>query len=113
MRLAGEDELDRALAVIENSAQTLEVAEEQRSAFVSGEAAREPNGEDLRIAQARDVPDRLGTFAKTRAVSAQAVADEVEQPVLEREVSGPDGFIGNIHHLAPEVGIREVVFPAR
>ena len=49
MRLAGEQEQHRALRVAENFAQPVEVFEQQRGALVGGEAAREADGEHVRI----------------------------------------------------------------
>ena len=49
VRLAGEQEQDRPLAVGEQAAQAVEVVEEQRGALVGGEAPPEADGEHVRV----------------------------------------------------------------
>ncbi len=51
MRLAGEDELDGALLVVRELHDVLELLENQRRAFVGGEAAREADGQRVGIQQ--------------------------------------------------------------
>ena len=49
MGLAGEDEHDRPFVLVDDLTQPVQVPEQQAGAFVGGEAAREPDGQDVRI----------------------------------------------------------------
>ena len=80
MGLAGEDELHRALGVVDHGGQALDVGEDQVGALVGGEAAGEADGERVgREGFARSAAEISGGSPRRSACSHGAAADEVEQ----------------------------------
>ena len=100
MRLAGEDEQDRTLFVAEDLAQPVEILEQQRGALVRSKAARETDGEHVRI-------DRIGVAQKAVEVGlVTAVAEMLARHPVTHQVQHLC-FQGLAH--APEQMVRHVV----
>ena len=95
MRLAGEEELHRAVLVAEDPLQPLQVAEEQPGPLVGGEAPRAADRQRRRgeaVVHRRELP-RAG--ALPRVHPPQAVAHGADEAPLLRVVGGPQLVVGN------------------
>jgi hypothetical protein len=57
VRFACQENLHGPVRVIEEAQQSLRVGEEQRGALIGGEAAREPNGQRVRVQNFSRLPD--------------------------------------------------------
>jgi len=114
MCLAGENEQDRVLFVAEDLAQPVEILEQQRRAFVRGKAAREADGEHVRIdrigAVQQAVEVGLGT-AVAEMLARYAVAHQVQHLRLQRLAYAPEQVVGHVVDALPERLIVGVVRP--
>ena len=90
MRLAGEQELHRALGIVDHRGQALDVGEDQVGALVGGEPAREADGQRIGREHFVQPVERLLRFAAARGLFAGAVAGEIEQLGLQAEVRLPE-----------------------
>ena len=79
MRFAGENELDRARRVVEQTLEPFLVAKQKRAAFVGREPARKTDRQNFRIENPIHVADRFRRFAEALAPSADAFADKLDQ----------------------------------
>ena len=108
MRLAGEDELHRALRVFEQLLQTLRIGEEQGRTLVSRETPREADRQNFGIEQPRNVANVFGTLAEAGALPPHTIADKVDQPRLEPLMGAPDFLVRNVDDAAPEILVTAV-----
>ena len=81
MRLAREDDLHRAVGVVEQPRQPLGIAEEQRRALVGGEAAGEADGQrvgvEQRMRRARSQSAPRPDASRWRASRVARVGDQI------------------------------------
>ena len=90
MRLAGEHDLQRALAVGQDAAQTLGFAEDERCALVGGEAAREADGERVGVEGLTCAKHHLGRLAAAARLTRQPFTDELHQSRTQLRAHGPE-----------------------
>ena len=79
MRLAGEDQLNRTLRIVQQLRQPIAIAEDQRRPFVGGKAAAKADRQDGRIEEIPRRFDHLVRLAPPAALAADAAADECQQ----------------------------------
>ncbi len=112
MGLAGEDELHGTLLVVDDGSQTVEVREEQIGALVSGETAREADGQHVGL-DALDDLDHLARRVETHLIGvAETTADVLDEAVLQIHALIPQLLVGNVVHLLPCRNIIDVAFEA-
>ena len=85
----------------------------QHGALVGGEAAGEADGQGLDVEQALDRAQLVGGPAVPRALQADPLAHEPDEPLLLRAVRGPQLLVGDLVHAVPVLGLEEVVLPVR
>ena len=105
MGLAGEDDLDRPLRIVEHLVQPLEVGQDQVGPLVRGEAAGEADRQHVGIEQVAGHFDRLVALAAAAALPAHAAADELQQQVLQAVVRLPQLAGIDLVDLLPHVGL--------
>ncbi len=111
--LAGEDELDRPPAVLEERLQPFQVSEEQGRPFVRREPPSEANGQSLGI-QERAACDHLrGLKMSMHPADPGSFSDEPHQFPLHRLSDCPQLVVGHVHHPLPHGRIIAGVGPAR
>jgi len=93
-------------AIAEDALEAFHVAEEQSSAFVGGEAARESDGKGVRIEYFGGVAQLgRGGFA-ARCGSGLAIADEGDQAAFAAAMNFEELFVRNIGDQLPHVEVR-------
>ncbi len=102
MRLAREDDLDRALLVPQQPRQPLLVAEQERRSLVGREAAGEADGQDVRVEHALDALERGRRGAVTGELSQQPAAREDGQLPLLARVRLPELLVRDGVEALPE-----------
>ena len=105
MRLAGENELDGPLLVVREFHDVFELLENQRRAFVGGEAAREADGQRVGIQQMVEA-DEIALRDALR-LEQQPAAGELDQFAAQLVAQRPEFLVGNkfrVGHLFPEFG---------
>ncbi len=111
MRLAGDDDLHRALAIAENFLQALHIAEQQRGAFIGGEAAREADGERVRIEHFGGVAQFGGGGLAANGRGRLPLADEGNQAAFAAAMHFEKLFVRNVPDLLPDAVIVPAVAP--
>ncbi|MGQ3366541.1 hypothetical protein, partial [Rhizobium oryzihabitans] len=89
VRLAGEDELDATVVVREQRTQPVGLAEQQCGALVGGHAAREADGERVRVERVVDPGELRRGPPLGQAVVTQPVAHVVDHADLGGQVRLP------------------------
>ena len=107
MGLAGEDELHRALGVVDHRRQAVQVGEDQVGPLVGGEAAGEADGEHVGIEDVAGGLDGLVALAAAAALPADAAADEGQQQVLQGVVRLPQLARIDVVDALPDFRVAE------
>ena len=105
MRLAGENELDGPLLVVDQFHDVFELLENQRRAFVGGEAAGEADGQRVGIQQLVEA-DEIA-LRDALALEQQTAAGEFDQFAAQFVAQRPEFLVGDkvgVGHLFPELG---------
>ena len=102
MGLAREHDLDRALLVPQHARQPLDVAEQQPGPLVGREAAREADGQDVRIERGLELGEHRRRLAVTRELAAQPPAREMGELALLAEMRVPQVARGDPVDAFPE-----------
>ena len=89
MRLAGEDELDRHLRVVDERGDRFEVLQDQVGALVGGEAPREADRQRVEAQRAAQLRDELRRLAAALGLLRGPPPRDVDQLRLERLVRLP------------------------
>src|SRR6476620_5642125 len=110
MRLAREDDLNRAIRIIEDSGQAIRIVEQERRSLVGCEAAREANGQHL-LLQERTAGEHLTRIAAVHPSLPEPLAKDVQQSSLPAGMRLPEDIVGNSTHSAPDIGIGLVIPP--
>ena len=113
VRLAGEQELHRPVAVVDDRAQAVEVGHDQERALVGREAAREADRERVRVEQPLHLPQLVGREAVAGRLHPHPLAHEAHQALLLGAVRGPERRVGRVLDLAPHRGLEQVRLPVR
>lgn len=113
VRLAGKHKLDWALRVVKQFEQPFRVAEKQGGPLVSGKPPRESDGQVFGVQQPAHIAHAGGRFANPHPLLADPAADELDEPVFEFGVDGPEFLVGDVINAAPEFRVGEFVLPAR
>ena len=103
MRLAGENKLDRPLLVVREFHDVFKLLENQRRAFVSGEAAREADGQRVGIQQMVEA-DEIA-LRRALVLKQQTAAREFNQFAAQFVTQRPEFLVGNkcrVGHFFPE-----------
>ncbi len=79
MRLAGEDDLDRPLRIVDHRRQSIQIAHDQVGPLVGGKSSGEADRQNVRVEQVAGDLHRLVAFAAAAALAAHAPADERQQ----------------------------------
>ena len=103
--LTGEDDLQRALAVGKKSGEALQIAKEQRAAFVGGKTARKTYRQRVRV-ELVEMPFGLGNG---RALSAKLVAQvktrKVDEALTAILVRVPQLAVGYFLDASPRMRV--------
>ena len=108
MRLAGKNELHRALLVVREFHDVVELLEDQRRAFVGGKPAREPDGQRVGIQQVVE-PDVIARRDLV-ALLQQAAPGEFDQFAAQPVAQCPQLLVREkfrVHHALPEFSVCE------
>src|SRR5688500_4968224 len=111
MRLAGKDQLDGPPLIEKDFPNAIHVLEDQRSAFVSGEAARKSDRQSFRIEERshRDNLPRVDVIQ--RPAAARPLARKCQKLTLELLVHIPEFLVRNVLYAIPEGDFVVVVHP--
>ena len=90
VRLAGEDELHRALGVVDDGVELVEVAEQQRGTLVGREAAGESDGQHVLAQTLLDRDHLARRVVRAQDRIGEAFADGADQFLLEGLADVPD-----------------------
>ncbi len=102
VRLAREDKLHRAQRIVDQQFQALFIAEQQRRAFVGGEAPREPNRQRVRVQDFVGGCDlRLRRAARLKLI-AELLAGKRRQAFAAAFVRAPQFRVGDAIHFPPD-----------
>ena len=104
MRLAGENELHRPLLVAREAHDVFELLENQRRAFVGGEAARETDGQRVGIEQLIE-GDEIA-LREALVLEQQAAAGEFDQFAAQLVAQRPEFLVADeirVGHFLPEL----------
>src|SRR5689334_7626771 len=101
MRFSSKNKLDWALGILHQPEKPLSMTEQQRPAFVSREAASETDRQDIGIENTIDLTELFGRFAQANAMTAQAVANKIDQAALQQLMCFPQNVVRNVNHPAP------------
>ena len=112
MGLAGKDDLDRPLGIVEQPIQPLEVGHDQVGPLVGGKAPGKADRQDVRIEQVAGGLDHGVALAAAAALPADAAADERQQQVLERVVHFPQFARIDLVDVLPDVRLAHPLQPA-
>ena len=111
MGFAGEDDLHRAVLVVEDRRQTFEVAEDQGAALVGGETAGKTDGQRFGIEHLVGAGDLRRRGAAALQLHMQPVAGEDNQPFASAFVGAPQLRVRDVVDLAPDAVIGRLVRP--
>ena len=106
MRLAGEDDLHRAVLGSQDAQDALHVVEDERRALVGGEAAREADGQRVVAERLAGAHEFQRALAARGGLAAQAGAHELHQLAAERAAHLPEVGMADRRDRRPRVGIR-------
>src|SRR5262245_47642238 len=93
MGFAGEDKLDGPLRVMDEFHDVFELLENQRRPFVSGETAREANGQCVDVEQLINC-DKFA-LRESLALDQQSAAGKFDQFATQSVTTRPDLFVRN------------------
>ena len=114
MRFAGKDKLNRAVPVLNQFGNVLELLEDQRCPLVGSEATRKADGQRVRIEQL--IKGNKIPFGKTLALNQKAAPGKLNQLTADAIAKGPNLFVGDevgITHLRPEFGRIHFILPGQ
>ena len=112
MRLAGEDELHRALGVVHHGREFLDIGQNQIGALVGGKAAGEADGERVRTEHAAQPLQHFRRFAAALGLLHGPVAHKVQQPRFQVEMRFPEFAVVHVLDALPDFGLAAVLLPA-
>ncbi len=115
MRLAGEQENDRTLRIVDEARQARAIPQQQRRALVGREATRKADRQDVRpqgIEKAGDVAKLCRAHALARVFALQALADAGEHARFHRLRRRPEAVLRHGLERAPECDVAETIAPA-
>ena len=103
MSLAGEEEQNGMLGIVDDLAQTIKICEEQMGALISGEATAEADHQRVRIdtLQQRHHTSRIALIAEP--LLRELVADILDELLLQRHTRLPDLIVRNIVDSMPDL----------
>ena len=110
MGLAGEDELDRPVRVVDQAGEPVDVGEDQRRPLVGGEAAGEADRQDLGIERLLELRERRRRLAVAGELGQQALPGEDGELALLVQVRLPELAVRDSSDALPEaLGVRLAV----
>src|SRR3989338_4019850 len=114
MRLAGKNEYDRAIRIIQYLAQPIEVAEQHGRALVSRKTARKTDRKDIGVLRIdvfeQAIQVRLRTMV-AEVLRADAFAHHVQHLGLERLAHTPEQVVRNAVNAFPELHVIHACAP--
>ena len=102
MGLAGEEELDGVVGVVDDFGEALEVGEEQVGALVGGETAGEAYHEGVGVDLVDEGDDARGVALVLEPRFAEAAAYVLDELGLEAYAGVPDFLVGDVVDAAPD-----------
>ena len=106
MRLAGEDELDRHLRVVDERGERLDVLQDEVRALVGGEAAREADRQRVEAERPAELGDELRRLAAPLGLLRGAAARDLDELHLQRLVRLPQLAVVDVVDRVPEARRR-------
>ena len=113
MRLAGEDELHRALRVVDHGGQLFDVGQNQVGALVGGKAARKADGERIRAEHAPSLCNISGGLAAALGLLDGAAAHKFEEPRFQAEMGFPEFAVVDVLDAFPDAWLRRCARASR
>ena len=113
MRFAGEDDLHRAVLIGDERHKAVEIAENEVGAFVSGEAAREADGERVGLKEQTAGDHLAGGELTVFPLLAGAFIGKVHQFVLEVAADRPQFVIRDIEDAVPGKRVVNAIQPVQ
>ena len=111
MCLTGEEELHRIIGVVHQFIETLEVGEEQVSAFVRRKTTTETDDEVIGVHLRECLDDTTRVSLVLHPVVTELILDILDQFALEVHTRLPDDCIGNLCVRFPHLEVRLVSHP--
>ena len=112
MGLAGEDELHRPFGVVDQLGESIEMSCRNKiGPLVGGEPPGEADRQRAGIEHVAGGFDRRFVFVAAAALAAEATADELDQPVLERVVRFPQFARIDVVDVLPDLRLAHRGLP--
>ncbi len=113
MGFAGENELDRTPAILEESLQPFQVLEEQGGPFVCRESSGKSNGQSFGVQECAACEDLRRLQLAVHPAGSGSFTDETHQFPLYRLSNRPQLVVGDIHYPLPHSWIIAGACPGR
>ena len=114
MRLAGDNQLHRAIRVGQQTQQTGRIVQQQIGPFITGEAAGKTECQCLGVKHLPRSLDLFGQGTTSRQLPGQALAGVINQRRARSSAELPQPLIGHAAHILGQLGIaaQPAVFAA-
>ena len=103
--------LDGPLGIVDDATETVNVAENERGAFVGGETAGKAEGECVGVEHACELRHLHGAFTQACMLLDQAATRVRDECLFALQVDAPEFLVGYFSDIVPHGGFVNVVFP--